>query len=145
MARTFTSSRSWPVAVSLNPRADLGAEVLWVPLRLPTGDSARSALVMASVQVRPWRTRGSFLQGAMGMAFLRNWRDVVDETAGADTSTAFAMGLGVGWEWRVRRRLGFQIFATQQVIAIDDLAGPERRLEHVVGNIWSVGGGVMIQ
>ncbi|HEY0873578.1 MAG TPA: hypothetical protein VGD94_08905 [Vicinamibacterales bacterium] len=130
---------------TLSERADIGGEVVWVPLHLATGDSVRSTLVTAAVQVRPWRTRGFFLKGSSGMAFLRNFVDVVEDVPAMSTSKAFTMGLGAGWEWRTAGRFGFEVFGTHHVVAVGDLAGRERRLENVVGNFWSVGGAVVIR
>ena len=140
-----TGSALAGAGVSFDRRADVGLEVLWVPLRLSTGGYVRSLLLTASLQVRPWRSRGFFLKGGSGMAFVRNWVDVIDEIAAPSTAKAFALGLGAGWEWRTGGRFGFQAFGTHHVVALGDLAGRGRRLENVVGNFWSAGGSVVIR
>ena len=131
--------------VSFNRRTDFGAEILWVPQTLGTGDRIRVTYLMAAVQFRPWQTRGFFLKAGSGMAFLRNWLDAVDETAPPIRSKAFALGLGAGWEWRTSSRLGMQIFGAQHAAALGDLQTSARTAENVMGNFWSVGAAVVIR
>jgi hypothetical protein len=134
--------------VSLNERAEIGAEVTWVPSTAITGDHIRTTFVMGGVQVRPWVRNGFSLKAMSGMAFVRNW--VVDLSGGGDpappfTSKAFALGIGAGWEWRLRNRLGVQVFGTQNVAALGDLQTSQRRVENVVGNFWSIGAGIVFR
>ena len=131
--------------VSISRRTDLGAEILWVPQTLGTGDRIRVTYLMAAVQFRPWQTRGFFLKAGSGMAFLRNWLDAVDETAPPIRSKAFALGLGAGWEWRTSSRLGMQVFGSQHAAALGDLQTSVRTAENVMGNFWSVGAAVVIR
>jgi hypothetical protein len=131
--------------LSLNKRTDLGAEVMWVPQTLVTGDRIRVTYLMATVQFRPWETRGFFLKAGSGMAFLRNWLDIFDEQNPPIRSKAFALGIGAGWEWRTRSRFGAQIFATQHAAALGDLQTSERTAENVMGNFWSLGAAVVIR
>ena len=78
------------------------------------------------------------------MAFVRNW--VVDtDTSTSFTSKAFALEIGGGWEWRFGRRFGTQVFGSQHVAALGDLQGSTQRVENVMGNFWSVGGGIVIR
>ena len=133
---------------SLNTRTDLGAEVLWVPSTTVTGERIRTTFLMASVQFRPWRTRGFFLTTGSGIAFVRNW--VVDfeneeNTSPPFTSSAFGLEVGAGWEWRMRGRLGAQVFGAQHVVALGDLQTGGRTVENVVGNFWSFGAGVVFR
>jgi len=135
--------------VSLSPRTDVGVEVLWVPSTAVTGDQVRTTFLMASVQFRPWRTRGFFLKAGSGLAFVRNWVVSFEGEAGGDappfTSTAFALGLGAGWEWRTAGRFGVQIFGTQHVATLGDIQVTERTAENVVGNFWSAGAAIVIR
>jgi hypothetical protein len=131
--------------VSINRRTDFGAEVLWVPETLSTGDRIRATFFMASVQFRPWSTRGFFLKAGSGMAFLRNWLDVFEETSPPIRSKAFALGYGAGWEWRTRGRMGVQMFGTQHAAALGDLQTSERTAENVMGNFWSAGAAIVIR
>lgn len=134
------------VGVSLNRRTDVGGELFWVPSTARTGDEIRTTFVLAAVQFRPWTTSGFFLKTGAGMAFVRNW--VVDLTGGNEdptppfTSKAFALNVGAGWEWRVAPRIGVQLFGTQHVAALGDLETSVRKIENVVGNFWSLGGGI---
>jgi len=131
--------------LSLNKRTDFGAEVMWVPQTLVTGDHIRVTYLMATVQFRPWETRGFFLKAGSGMAFLRNWLDIFDEQNPPIRSKAFALGIGAGWEWRTRSRFGAQIFATQHAAALGDLQTSERTAENVMGNFWSLGAALVIR
>jgi hypothetical protein len=130
---------------SLNRRADLGAEVLWTPTTLTTGETIRVTFVMASLQFRPWHTRGFFVRASSGMAFVRNWLGTVEDDAPSIRSKAFGLGIGAGWEWRTSRRVGFQVFGAQHAAALGDLESRERTAENVMGNFWSVGGALVIR
>ena len=134
--------------VSLNRRADVGAEVLWVPSTAVTGDKIRTTFVMAIGQFRPWATRGFFIKGGAGMAFVRNW--VVDLSGNTDeappfTSKALAVGIGAGWEWRLSPKFGAELFGSQHVGALGDAVTSVRRVENVVGNFWTVGAGIVFR
>jgi hypothetical protein len=65
--------------------------VLWVPATLTTGDEIRVTFLMAAVQFRPWQTRGFFLRGVAGMAFLKNWLDAFENVMGSFWSLGAAL------------------------------------------------------
>ncbi len=131
---------------SLNERTDLGGEVLWVPAELTTGDRLRVTFLTATVQFRPWRTKGFFLKAGSGMAFLRNWLKTIDEEATTPVrSKAFALALGAGWEWRAGGRIGLQASGMQHVAALGDLQTSEGTVENVVGNFWSAGAAMVVR
>ena len=133
------------VGVSLNPRADLGAEVLWVPITLTTGDHIRVTFLMAAVDFRPWRTHGFVLKTGAGMAFLRNWLNALDDQQPPIRSKAFALMLGAGWEWKLRGRAGVQVFGAQHASALGDLQTSQQTIENVMGNFWSVGAAFVLR
>lgn len=133
------------VGVSLNPRADLGGEVFWVPVTLTTGDRIKVTFLMAAVDFRPWRTHGFILKTSGGMAFLRNWLNALDEQEPPVRSKAFALAIGAGWEWKLQGRMGVQVFGTQHATALGDLQTSESRIENVMGNFWSLGAGIVIR
>ena len=133
------------VGRSINRRTDVGAEVLWMPTTMPSGDDVRITFLMASVQFRPWRTKGFFVRGGMGMAFVRNWLATVENTAPPIRSRAFGLGLGTGWEWLTGRHGGAQIYAAQHVAALGDLTTSTGSVENVMGNFWSIGGAFVIR
>lgn len=133
------------VGISINPRTDLGAEVFWIPETLTTGDQIRVTFLMAAVEFRPWRSRGFFLKSGAGMAFLTNWLDALDDQEPPVRSKAFALAIGAGWEWKLRGRLGVQAWATQHVAALGDLQTSTTTIENVMGNFWTVGGGIVIR
>jgi hypothetical protein len=136
------------IGVSLNSRADIGAELMWVPSTTVSGETLRTTFVMAVGQFRFWKNRGFFVKGGGGMAFVRNW--VVDLSGGANTappftSKALSVGIGAGWEWRLRPRFGVQVFGSQHVAALGDLQANQTVIENVVGNFWTVGGAIVFR
>ena len=70
-------------------------------------------------QFRPWISKGFFIKGGAGMAFVRNWVKTVGPHP--DDSKALAVLFGTGWEFNPKGRLGLQLFATQHVGALGDL------------------------
>lgn len=136
------------LGVSLNSRADIGAELMWVPSTTVSGETIRTTYVMAVGQYRFWRNKGFFVKGGAGMAFVRNW--VVDLSGGSSpsppfTSKALSVGIGAGWEWRLRPRFGVQVFGSQHVAALGDLQANQALFENVVGNFWTIGGAVVFR
>ena len=132
------------VGSPLTPRTDIGVEVFWVPSSSAAGEPINSTYVMGTLQFRPWGSKGFFVRLSSGMAFVRNWV-VETDTSTSFTSKAFALEVGAGWEWRFARRLGTQVFGSQHVATLGDLQGATTRVENVVGNFWSVGGGIVIR
>ena len=132
------------VGTPLTPRTDIGAQVFWVPTSSAAGDPINTTYVMGTFQFRPWGSSGFFILISSGMAFVRNW--VVDtDTSTSFTSKAFALEIGGGWEWRFARHFGTQVFGSQHVAALGDLETATTRVENVMGNFWSVGGGIVIR
>jgi hypothetical protein len=136
------------IGVSLNSRADIGGELMWVPSKTVSGESVRTTYVMAVGQFRFWKNKGFFVKGGGGMAFVRNW--VVDlsgatNTAPPFTSKALSVGIGAGWEWRLSPRFGVEIYGSQHVAALGDLRTSQVLVENVVGNFWSVGGAIVFR
>jgi hypothetical protein len=132
---------------SLNRRLDFGAEILWVPSHLATGEDLRVTYIMPAVQFRPWQTSGFFVKAGAGIAFVRNWVVDLEGTGEAPPfiSTAFGLGIGAGWEWRTRSRFGAEIFGSQHVAALGDLNTGTTTVDNVIGNFWSVGAAVVIR
>lgn len=133
------------VGQPLTPRTDIGVEVFWVPSSTSAGDPINSTYVMGTFQFRPWGSSGFFVRVSSGMAFVRNWIVDIDDTSTAFTSKAFALEIGAGWEWRLARRIGTQVFGSQHVATLGDLESATTRAENVVGNFWSIGGGIVIR
>ena len=132
------------VGTPLTPRTDIGGQLFWVPSSSAAGEPINTTYVMGTFQFRPWGSSGFFVRLSSGMAFVRNW--VVDtDTSTSFTSKAFALEIGGGWEWRFSRRFGTQVFGSQHVAALGDLQGATQRVENVMGNFWSVGGGIVIR
>lgn len=130
------------IGYRLNPRADIGGEILWVPVSAGDGH-IRVTHFDAVVQVRPWRGHGFFLKGGAGMAFVRNW---VDAT-GPDpiNSKALSVVIGGGWAFRPMSRVGFQVFASQHAGAIGDLQVAGGDVPDVMSNYWTIGGALVFR
>src|SRR6185295_8725658 len=103
-----TGSVTANVGASINPRTDVGAEMLLVTASSTTTDRIRVNFFLGSVQFRPWRSSGFFVKAGLGMAFVRNWVLADGEDTGV-RSKALAVGLSAGWEWRVTRHFGAQV------------------------------------
>jgi len=126
-------------------RADVGAEVFWIPVDTPQGQINVTHLD-AVVQFRPWTSQGFFLKTGAGMALIRNWVDVIGPSA--ENSKALSVVIGGGWEFRPTPRLGMQVLAAQHVSAIGDLATGDPTVPEVpdvVGNFWSLGVAIVIR
>jgi hypothetical protein len=126
----------------VNDRMDVGAEVFWMPADTEDGE-IRTTHVDAIAQFRPWASKGFFLKGGAGMAFVRNW---VDATGPSPIDQkALSVVIGTGWAFRPYERLGFQVVGAQHVGALGDLQTAERSVEDVVGNFWTLGVALVIR
>jgi hypothetical protein len=121
---------------------DVGVELFWMPVDTEDG-RVRSTHVDAIAQFRPWASSGFFLKGGAGMAFVRNWVDVIG--SGAINSKALSVVIGAGWVFRPTARIGLQLFAAQHAAALGDLQTAEGPVPDVIGNHWSLGAGVVIR
>ena len=130
---------------SINERTDVGAEVMFVASKANTDDRIRLTFLMASFQYRPWRTNGFFLKAGAGMAFVHNWILNVENDRPSFRSKAFALAIGTGWEWSMGKHFGAQVIATHHAAALGDLQTSGRTVENVMGNLWSVGGTIVIR
>ena len=126
----------------VNHRMDVGAEVFWVPMGTPQG-TIRTTHFDAVAQFRPWASQGFFMKGGAGMAYVRNW---IDTTSSESlNSKALSVVIGAGWEFMPVRRIGFQVFGSQHVAALGDLATIDGDIPDVVGNFWSFGAAIVIR
>ena len=130
------------VGYRLNRRADIGVEIFWMPFETPSG-RLHVTHVDAVGQFRPWASKGFFLKGGAGMAFVRNWVDAI----GTDSidQKALSVVIGAGWVFRPAARVGFQVFGTQHAGALGDLQTSQALIPDVMGNFWSVGAAVVIR
>jgi hypothetical protein len=126
----------------VNHRMDVGGEVFWVPISTSSG-TLRTTHFDAVAQFRPWASQGFFLKGGAGMAYVRNWIDVI--STDAINSKALSLVIGTGWEFQGVGRLGFQVFGSQHVAALGDLRTAEGDVPDVVGNFWSIGAAIVIR
>ena len=130
------------VGYRTNPRMDVGVELFWMPVDTSQG-TIRTTHIDAVAQFRPWASQGFFLKGGAGMAFVRNWVDVL----GTDSfnSKALSVIIGAGWAFQPNARFGFQVFGTQHALALGDLQASQGEVQDVIGNRWSLGAAVVIR
>ena len=126
----------------VNPRMDVGLEVFWVPMGTAQG-TIRTTHFDGVAQFRPWATQGFFMKGGAGMAYVRNWLDTTSSEP--INSKALSLVIGAGWEFLPLGRVGFQIFGSQHVAALGDLATVDGDIPDVVGNFWSFGAAIVIR
>ncbi len=102
----------------VNNRMDVGVELFWMPVDAE-GARIRTTHIDAVAQFRPWSSKGFFLKGGAGMAYVRDWVDAI----GPDpiNSRALSVVIGAGWVFRPAARVGFQLFGTQHVAGLADI------------------------
>jgi hypothetical protein len=125
------------IGYRVNARMDAGAEVHWAPFTTESGHM-RVTHLDAIGQYRLWSSKGFFLKGGAGMAFVRNWVDTLG--TGSINSKALSVVIGGGWAFYPERRVGLQLFAVQYATALGDLKTAESDIADVMGNSWLLGG-----
>jgi len=128
--------------VRVTPRMDAGLEFFWMPMDTAAG-RIRNTHIDAVAQFRPWASKGFFVKGGAGMAFVRNWVDVISPDA--FNQKALSIVLGAGWVFRPQARIGLQVFGAQHAAALGDLQTATGQVPDVMGNFWSLGGGIVIR
>ena len=126
----------------VNNRMDVGGEVFWMPVETEDGH-VRSTHIDAVAQFRPWASKGFFLKGGAGTAFIRNWVEGFEPDA--ITSKALSLVIGTGWVFRPNERLGLQLSATQHAGALGDFQTAGGEVPDVIGNYWSLGASIVIR
>jgi len=126
----------------VSPRMDVGADVFWMQWHNESGH-IRATAIDAVAQFRPWASKGFFVKGGAGMAFVRNWVQTIGPHP--DDSKALAVVFGGGWEFNTKSRLGLQLFAMQHVGALGDLQTTSGPVADVTGNFWSLGAAIVIR
>ena len=126
----------------VNPRMDVGADLFWMQWRNESG-RIRATAIDAVAQFRPWESKGIFVKGGAGMAFVRNWVQTIGPNP--DDSKALAVVIGGGWEFNPKGPLGLQLFAMQHTGALGDLQTVNGPIADVTGNFWSLGAAIVIR
>jgi hypothetical protein len=126
----------------VSPRVDVGADVFWMQWRNESG-RLRATALDAVAQFRPWSSKGFFVKGGAGMAFVRNWVHTIGPHP--DNQKALSVVFGGGWEFATTERFGLQLFATQHVGALGDLQTAGGTIPEVTGNFWSLGAAIVIR
>lgn len=130
------------IGYRVDNRMDVGAELFWMPVDTEDG-RVRTTHVDAVAQFRPWMSHGFFIKGGAGMAFVRNWVDLLGSES--INSKALSVVIGAGWVFRPTARLGLQIFGAQHAGALGDLQTSDGEVPDVMANFWSLGAGVVIR
>jgi hypothetical protein len=130
------------VGYRVSPRLDVGADVFWMQWRNDNGQIRKTA-IDAVAQFRPWGSKGFFVKGGAGMAFVRNWVHTVRPDP--YFSKALSVVIGAGWVFNPKDRFGIQLFAMQHVGALGDLQTVNGAVNDVTGNFWSVGAAIVIR
>jgi hypothetical protein len=129
--------------VTVNDQVDAGGEILWASTALQSG-SYRAAFLLGVVQFRPWRTRGFYLKGGLGLAFVRT-----NITSGDQATESSPKGLGVhygaGWVFGRGRRVSFAPFGGHYVASLGDVPTPDGNAENPVSNVWFAGVTVFVR
>ena len=130
------------VGYRVTPRMDAGAEVFWMPIETSQG-TIRTTHFDAIAQFRPWASHGFFVKGGAGMAFVKNFVDVL----GPDSfnEKGLSVMIGAGWVVHPTARVGLQVFGMQHAFALGDLQTADGQVQDVIGNRWSVGAAVVIR
>jgi hypothetical protein len=126
----------------VNPRMDVGVDVFWMQWRNDSG-RIRATAIDAVAQFRPWTSKGFFIKGGAGMAFVRNWVQTLGPHP--DDSKALSVVFGGGWEFNPKGPAGLQLFATQHVGALGDLQTVDGPIADVTGNFWTLGAAIVIR
>jgi hypothetical protein len=119
--------------------------VSWVPATSRDGVDIRTTFLLAAAQFRPWSSRGFFVKGAMGMAFVRNFVYGETGTVPPITSKALGVSYAAGWAFRRSDRIGIQVFGAQHAAALGDFQTGGVTATDVIANYWSVGAAFVIR
>jgi hypothetical protein len=130
------------IGYRVTPQMDVGAELFWTSAPTTSGD-IHTTHIDAVAQFRPWASKGMFIKGGAGMAFVRNWVDA----SGPDAinSKALSVVIGGGWAFRPSERVGLQVFGAQHAGAVGDLQTTSGDVPDVIGNFWSLGAALVIR
>ena len=128
--------------VRVTRRMDAGLEFFWMPMETE-GGRIRNTHFDAVAQFRPWASKGFFVKGGAGMAFVRNWVDVI--STDSFNQKALSIVVGAGWVFNPQGRVGLQVFGAQHAAALGDLQTATGQIPDVMGNFWSLGGGIVIR
>lgn len=145
-ARDYRHRRGTGVLVNLgyrvNSRLDAGAELFRTGVGNRQGE-LRTTHLDAVTQFRPWSSRGLFIKGGAGMAFVGQLLDELQATP--RTSKALSVVLGAGWVFRPAARVGLQLSASHHAAALGDLRTATGDRPDVMANFWSLGASVVVR
>lgn len=130
------------VGYVIDRRTRVAAEVVWIPVGTVSGRRSTTHLDAIAL-FRPWSTRGFFVKGGAGMAFVRNALDAVEERP--TTSKALSLVIGAGWTLRPERRVSFQLFGAQHAAALGDMQTAGGQVNDVLTNFWSAGIAIVVR
>ncbi len=129
--------------IVVNDRVDAGGELLAASTAFDGGEY-RASFLLGTVQFRPWKARGFYLKGGLGLAFVR-----ASVTVGGQTTESKPKGLGVhygaGWMFGRNRRVSFAPFGGHYVASLGDIPTAGGVAVNPVSNVWFAGVTVFIR
>lgn len=129
--------------VAVNDQVDAGGEIFWASTAFEGGDY-RASFLLGTVQFRPWKARGFYLKGGLGLAFVR-----ANITVDGQTTASKPKGLGVhygaGWMFGRGRRVSFAPFGGHYVASLGDIPTSAGNAENPVSNVWFAGVTVFVR
>ncbi len=149
-AGVFTNSKSLFIDVGgrVNPRVDVGGEVMFVSARIEEEDPIRTTFILGIAQFRPWVDRGLYLRAGMGLAFAGNglYSPFGPALAPPYSTNALGVTYGIGWIFRRDRRCAIQAAFSHHIAALGELSAVSgQTVKNVVGNYWTSGVAIAIR
>ena len=129
--------------VAVNDQLDAGGEILWASTAFEGGDY-RASFLLGTVQFRPWKARGFYLKGGLGLAFLRANITVNDQTTESKPK-GLGVHYGAGWMFGRGRRVSFAPFGGHYVASLGDIPTSAGNAENPVSNVWYAGVTVFVR
>lgn len=129
--------------VAVNDQLDAGGEILWASTAFEGGDY-RASFLLGTVQFRPWKARGFYLKGGLGLAFVRASITIDDQTT-ASKPKGLGVHYGAGWMFGRGRRVSFAPFGGHYVASLGDIPTSAGNAENPVSNVWFAGVTVFVR
>jgi hypothetical protein len=129
--------------VVVNDQVDAGGEIFWASTAIDAG-TYRAAFLLGTVQFRPWRTRGFYLKGGLGLAFVRARITVEGQTI-ESTPKGLGVHYGAGWMFGRDRRVSFAPFGAHYVASLGDIPTAAGTADNPVSNVWFAGVTVFVR
>ena len=129
--------------VAVNDRVDAGGELLAASTAFDGGDY-RASFLLGTVQFRPWKARGFYIKGGLGLAFVRASITFDGQTV-ESTPKGLGVHYGAGWMFGRSRRVSFAPFGGHYVASLGDIPTAGGVAENPVSNVWFAGVTVFVR